>query len=309
MCMSLRVSVVIPTYNRAELVRLAIESALEQSYKAHEIIVVDDGSSDNTKEVVAGFGAPVKYLFQSNAGVSAARNMGIASSTGDVVAFLDSDDVWLPRRLADLKAAMEEYPSAVASAANGLLSDTRCPILADRPLAWRGGSGVLHVSGALAVLCQPTTSGVAIRRDVLKKMGGFDPQVLEYEDLDLFSRVATQGRWTFTEEPAFVLNREEMGPSNVSHQYWYRPAEALLSLERCYCRVLSGARPQFGEAMKLRAKISGYRGTRAALAKNTGERWKILASTMSVWPTPRTLVRVTAIGSGWKPPLAKQVTR
>ena len=90
----MRVSVVIPTYNRADFLREAIASALQQDYPNVELIVVDDGSRDDTAAVVGEFGPAVHYLWQENRGVSAARNRGAAASTGDLIAFLDSDDLW-----------------------------------------------------------------------------------------------------------------------------------------------------------------------------------------------------------------------
>lgn len=97
--LSPRFSVVIPNYNNAGTLARAIESVLAQSWAAHEIIVIDDGSSDESKSVIEQFGARVRSVFQVNAGVSAARNSGVALATGDWLAFLDADDCYLPNRL------------------------------------------------------------------------------------------------------------------------------------------------------------------------------------------------------------------
>src|SRR5689334_2160139 len=93
------VSVVIPTYNRAELVGEAIDSVLGQSRPPLEVIVVDDGSTDDTADVVGRYGARVVYLRQPNCGPATARNVGVARARGDLIALLDSDDRWLPRKL------------------------------------------------------------------------------------------------------------------------------------------------------------------------------------------------------------------
>jgi glycosyltransferase involved in cell wall biosynthesis len=93
------ISVIIPTYNRAQLVTKAIESVLAQTYHDYEIIVVDDGSTDNTREVLEPYMNRIKYLYQENLGPSAARNAGIRASRGEWIAFLDSDDRWLPEKL------------------------------------------------------------------------------------------------------------------------------------------------------------------------------------------------------------------
>jgi glycosyltransferase involved in cell wall biosynthesis len=98
---------VIPTYNRAQYVCRAIDSVLAQEYRPSEIIVVDDGSTDNTKQVVETYGARVKYVYQPNAGVSAARNRGIAAAGCEWIAFLDSDDCWLPGHLRRMANTIE----------------------------------------------------------------------------------------------------------------------------------------------------------------------------------------------------------
>ncbi len=104
------VSVVIPTYNRAYILGKAIESALSQTYKCVEVVVVDDGSTDDTRRLVESYGPPVRYLHQPNAGVSFARNHGLREARGEFVALLDSDDQWLPWKLDAQVQLMRAHP-------------------------------------------------------------------------------------------------------------------------------------------------------------------------------------------------------
>lgn len=96
---ALRISAVIPTHNRGHLVGRAVESVLRQSQRPAEIIVVDDGSTDDTSQQVASFGSPVRYVYQDNAGAAAARNQGVCAARSEWIAFLDSDDVWFEYHL------------------------------------------------------------------------------------------------------------------------------------------------------------------------------------------------------------------
>src|SRR5205823_5126521 len=104
------VCVIIPTYNSASLVTEAIASVLNQTTVPAEIIVVDDGSKDDTRARVAGFGPPVRYVYQENQGVAAARNTGMKSACQEFVAFLDADDVWHPRKLEIQLAELARRP-------------------------------------------------------------------------------------------------------------------------------------------------------------------------------------------------------
>ena len=106
------VSVIIPTHNRAQIIRRAIESALGQTYPTLEVIVADDGSTDDTKSVVEGYRPRVVYIRQANAGVSAARNFGLRHARGEFVAFLDSDDMWRPWKVETQLAALALRPEA-----------------------------------------------------------------------------------------------------------------------------------------------------------------------------------------------------
>ena len=94
-----KISVIIPTYQHADFLGDAIDSVLAQTYKDYELIIVDDGSTDGTREIVAAYGNQIKYIYQDNRGLSAARNTGILASKGEYIGLLDADDVWLPNKL------------------------------------------------------------------------------------------------------------------------------------------------------------------------------------------------------------------
>jgi glycosyltransferase involved in cell wall biosynthesis len=107
------VSVIIPTFNRGWILKEAVDSVLAQDYKGFELIVVDDGSTDNTSEILASYGNDIRVLFQENKGVSASRNRGIAETSGQFIAFLDSDDLWLPQKLSTQVEFYNQMPDAL----------------------------------------------------------------------------------------------------------------------------------------------------------------------------------------------------
>lgn len=109
----MNVSIIVPTYNRADLLGLAIKSVISQSCKDWELLIIDDGSTDNTRSVVAEFTQKddrIKYFYQENKGQGAARNVGIQNAQGEFIAFLDSDDEWLPKKLEDQVAFLDKHP-------------------------------------------------------------------------------------------------------------------------------------------------------------------------------------------------------
>ena len=105
-----RVSVIIPTYNCERFLKQTVDSALAQTYREHEVIVVDDGSTDRTPALMATYDQTVRYIRQSNQGASAARNLGVAHSTGEFIAYLDADDVWMPHKLEQQVKFLDAHP-------------------------------------------------------------------------------------------------------------------------------------------------------------------------------------------------------
>ena len=190
----MKFSVVIPLYNKARYVQGAVHSVLAQTLPPHEVIVVDDGSSDNSAEIVEAIADPrVRLVRQPNSGVSAARNRGIALATGDWIAFLDADDWYHPEMLAALKQAHEACPGA------GLLgaqSRTMQNVLGD-PDPWPVSDSFFEVE-VVDDLRQRwmrtapfNSSSVAIRASLLREMGTcFIEGESHGEDLDMWFRVA-----------------------------------------------------------------------------------------------------------------------
>ncbi|MBL9078203.1 MAG: glycosyltransferase family 2 protein [Planctomycetes bacterium] len=204
------VSVVIPTYNRARLLARAIDSVLAQTQPAAEVLVVDDGSTDDTAAVVARYGTAVRYLSQRNAGVSAARNHGVRQARCEWVAFLDSDDFWLPEKLARQLPWLAD-PTVVVCFTNRTWTSRRpADRFAEVGFTCPAGGG--PVDDAVAVMALPRGSPLIAscciyRRAALLALGGYDERLRVYEDLQLDFRLALAGgRFVAVPEVLAVLD-------------------------------------------------------------------------------------------------------
>jgi glycosyltransferase involved in cell wall biosynthesis len=188
------VSVVIPTYNRAEMLAQALRSVLAQTFTDYEVIVVDDGSTDGTAEVVESFtDQRIKYLRQENRGSSAARNAGVEKAEGKYVAFLDSDDAWLPEKLEVQVAAFERHPTVGLVSCRSLTIDpsNECafPLELLRP---PGDEIVADFHAEIIVSNRFMTPALMVKRAVIEKVGGFDENLVYAEDWDLWIRIARE---------------------------------------------------------------------------------------------------------------------
>jgi glycosyltransferase involved in cell wall biosynthesis len=181
-----RVSVVIPTYNSAALVVGAVESVLAQTLPAAEVIVVDDGSTDDTPERLARFGPPVRAVRKPNGGVSAARNRGLAEATGDLIAFLDADDVWYPDKLRRQAEVFARQPDL------GLLGTLTVPWPGTFPQELPAGRVAEVRFEDLVVRNHFVTSTVVVRRDVAQVVGEFDGTLSGPEDYDYWLRAVSR---------------------------------------------------------------------------------------------------------------------
>lgn len=205
------VSVVIPVFNGEAFVAEAIRSALEQTEPPLECIVVDDGSTDSTAETIREFGTAVRYEHQVNAGVSRARNRGVELARGDLVAFLDHDDAWLPQKLA-LQVSELQRSNATMVLCGMVVVDTEGRAIGEKRLRAVDDllSGLLTFDGTESVSCSSTG---LISRTAFVAAGGFDPHLGMSADLALLLEVLLGGTLGYVDEP---LVRYRVHGSNMS---------------------------------------------------------------------------------------------
>ena len=218
-------SIIIPTFNRAALVRTCVESVLAMELSGAEVIVVDDGSTDETAAVLAQFASRIRYVWQTNTGPSGARNKGAAVSTGRYLAFLDSDDRWLADGPQQLLGILERYPEIDAVFADAKMGNDRTgyrsfvdafsiqPFSAllgseiEPGLAWCSQRALFRQMAVKNVIFPGT---VFWRREVFERLGGFDPSVYVAEDWELSMRLTAECRLAyFSRGPVTVYNWHE----------------------------------------------------------------------------------------------------
>jgi len=225
---SISVSVIIPCYNYGHLLADAIGSVLAQTRPPDEVIVVDDGSTDKTTEVAASYGNRVQYIRQERSGPGAARNAGIRAARGELLAFLDADDWWLPHRLSSqvpIISANDEI-AMVHSAFLGYHGpDVQSPVY-----RFSQEDCDVHV---LKRSCRVGTLTVLIRKEIVDELGGFDTRLRRCQDWDLWIRVARDHRIVYHDEPVAVYRSH---PDQVRSDYLLRYRFSRLVVRR-YRRI------------------------------------------------------------------------
>ena len=193
-----KVSVVMPCYNNAAYVSQAVDSVLQQDYPNIELIVVDDGSKDNSLDVLASYGERIKVVSQPNQGAAAARNNGIRHTTGDFIAFLDSDDLWLPGKLSAQLDFLQHNPEYVACFCSWAVWDGKGAVDIPAPTAAEKGQLQQNRSGwlYLPLLKESviTTISVVIRRETVEEVGFFNKEYTVGEDHDYWLRLSRCGK-------------------------------------------------------------------------------------------------------------------
>jgi hypothetical protein len=210
------ISVVIPTFNRASKVIQAIDSVLNQTLSADEVIVVDDGSTDGTGDLIESrYGSRIRFLRQSNQGPSAARNFGIEAARCSLIGFLDSDDRWLPTKL-EQQLPLFVAPDIVLSYTNW--REKR----AGRPDRFTEIGMTVSTAGVIEqpveLLSRKEGSGIwtstcVVRKDSLRRCGGFDERMRLCEDIRLWFRLAFEGKFAVVAAP--LVERGEPGADNL----------------------------------------------------------------------------------------------
>jgi glycosyltransferase involved in cell wall biosynthesis len=250
--MSPQVSVIITTFNRAAMVTEAVESVLAQEMTDFELIVIDDGSTDETEERLSIYGSRLKYHKQENAGVSSARNRGLESARAPLIAFLDSDDLWLPAKLQVQHKYMMEHPEV--------------HICQTEEIWWRNGRQVnpkrhhRKPSGDIfrrsLDLCLVSPSAVMMRRKLFEKVGYFDEELPAAEDYDLWLRVSVEYQVLLLPDPVVIKrggHPDQLSSKSGIDRYRIKALEKLLQSDR-----LSGEQYKWTwQALRRKCEIYG----------------------------------------------------
>jgi len=193
-----QVAVIIPAYNQSQYLRQAIQSVLDQTFIDWEAVIVDDGSSDDTRNVAHSFtDSRLRYIYQENRGLSAARNTGIRSSTAPYLSFLDSDDMFLPEKLALLLDALEQQPEL------GMVAGQAIPVDENNQRVGKIMDTPLPQQPERLLLGNPLHVGsVLLRRSWQEQAGFFDESLRSYEDWDMWLRLSVLGcRMSYVNKP------------------------------------------------------------------------------------------------------------
>ena len=246
--MNPKVSVIIPTYNRSIQVQNSIQSVLCQTFTDFEVIVVDDGSSDDTKKVLAEtFGDRIRYYFQTNQGLSAALNKGLTEAQGEWVAFLDSDDLWEKEKLEWQFKALEQFgPQCGASYTDVRFfnyPETRTMFqLADENDRHEGTMGVSR--NVLKLVVSPGGAGMVVcicsilaRADLVRRAGGFDTNLRFGMDSDFLFRLAMLTEFCYVNRPLVLVDRapaenRHVGVSSEWHKLEFVLRQTQIRLEK-----------------------------------------------------------------------------
>lgn len=278
MTISSYVSVIIPTYNRAEAwLPGAIESVLAQNYRDFELIIVDDGSTDDTAQLVSSYDHPIIYLHQDNKGPAAARNLGIKNAQYDLLAFLDADDRFAKNKLAMQVAAMEQNPSALISHTQEIWYRNGQHLNQKKIHQKKSGD----IFGQSLKLCAVGMSTVMTRRQLFDLVGLFDEDLPCCEDYDLWLRASINHDFLLVDAPLTIKNGGRTDQVSVQYQvgmdrFRIRAIEKLLAQKnlsdgqyRLACKELVKKATVYGKGcMKYGKKNEGLRYLE--LAENVG---------------------------------------
>ena len=228
------ISVIIPTYNRAHLLPRALDSILSQSCLPNEIIVVDDGSTDDTSVLMTSVYPEIVFIQQSNTGVSCTRNVGIKRASSDWIAFLDSDDEWFPEKLEVQMNALYKNPELKICHTNEIWIRNGTRVNPKKKHEKFGG----WIFQKCLPLCCISPSSVIIHKSIFDEVGLFDDSLLVCEDYDLWLRITARNPVLYIEKP--LLRKYGGHNDQLSRKYWGMDRFRIKSLEKIiYSKELS----------------------------------------------------------------------
>lgn len=231
-----RISVIVPTYNRAHYLKAALNSVLHQTCPPHEVIVIDDGSTDETRAVVAAMAGPVRYMYQDNRGPAAARNLGLRAARGEWIAFNDSDDLWVSEKLQWQVEFLRRHPGVdfvfgPLSNFTGEIADGN-PEVRDQYVVRYLRDHADNLTKSYEILLQDNpipTPAVLFRRACLDTVGYFNEELRCCEDYEYWLRFAAYCRMGYLDK---VLIHRRIHPQNLIHDYVFRHERHLQVLEQ-----------------------------------------------------------------------------
>ncbi len=224
--MGMDVSVIISTYNRAGLLVRAIQSVYAQTLLPREVIVVDDGSTDGTEDVIRTQFPEVRYYYQSNRGVSAARNRGLGEAQGAWIALLDSDDEWRPKKLARQGQALREAPDYRVCHSDEIWIRRGRRVNPMKKHAKLGG----YIFQGCLPMCIVSPSAAVIHRCIFEEVGFFDEALPACEDYDLWLRVCARYPVLLVNEPLIIKHGGR--DDQLSQRYWGMDRFRIYALEK-----------------------------------------------------------------------------
>jgi glycosyltransferase involved in cell wall biosynthesis len=247
----MRISVVVPAYNRAHSLSRALDSILDQSLPAAEVILVDDGSSDGTEDLIRKGYPQVRYLRQPNGGVSRARNLGISAARSDWIAFLDSDDAWLPDKLAAQHATLQGRAGIRLCHTEEIWFRHGRRV---NPMAKHAKSGG-HIFRACLPRCVISPSATLLHRSLFDELGTFDEDLPACEDYDLWLRICATEPVTFVPTPQ--IRKYGGHADQLSRRHWGMDRFRIRALEKIITsdRLTEGDRAAACEVLVQKAGI------------------------------------------------------
>ncbi len=267
-----RISVIIPTFNRAHLLPRSIDSLLNQTISAHTVVIVDDGSTDGTENLVSEKYPEITYLRQDNLGVSAARNAGIAATSGEWLAFLDSDDEWLPEKLQCQMEALAAEPEMMLCHTDEIWIRNGKRVNPMKKHDKHGG----WIFDKCLPLCCVSPSSVIIHRSVFDEVGLFDQSLPACEDYDLWLRVTARYPVLYLNEKLIVKYGGH--DDQLSQKYWGMDRYRIRALEKILGTNILNEKDRLAAEDMLTQKVRIYtEGARKRgkldEAKEIEERW------------------------------------
>jgi glycosyltransferase involved in cell wall biosynthesis len=226
------VSVIIPVYNAEMYLRESIDSVLKQTFKNYEIIVVDDGSTDGTREIIHQSYPMVRYIFQSNGGPAKARNRGIAEAKGDFIAFQDADDIWLPTKLEKQVEYFRQHPDIDFTFTENSLFNSNGILKSEIGKRKRLMEGdIVRNIFWKSYVATPT---VMVRKKVHQEIGGFDESLITAEDDNLWLRIAIRFKTGLIDEPLVLVRINEKSLTRTEKNIFVGVREHLNLIEKKY---------------------------------------------------------------------------